>query len=181
MQVHVIWLILCWLISSVSTFNVSSDASVQISLSANVPNSCTWKAYIKPSIVSSYDHISTPTIEGISVFVHYPSQQEVVDFNQLPDILSRANPALGLGNVKCKPAAEAWASSNDSSWQLSGAHPRNNKTNCVRVSIEAGQRPVKLYSELTRGDISTFYVIRAERAIVHDAGSPTAFTASFFN
>lgn len=61
------------------------------------------------------------------------------------------------------------ANSTVNSWQLPLSHPRNNKTNCVRLATRAGISPIQIYQNY-RESSSKFYLVRANNAFVHETG-----------
>ena len=105
----------------------------------------------------------------ISIVYSIPSPIEFRSYNSLPATITEASPGLGIGNVKCRPTAAAWASSTGNTWQLPASHPRNNKTMCVEVSLAAGRTPSKFYDS-TLMKLDQFYVMYAKKAIIHEAG-----------
>ena len=115
--------------------------------------------------------VSPPENATTLAVVNYsPSADEVNGYSSLPASITSANKALGIGQVKGKPKALIWAQSTTNSWQLPLEHPRNNKSNCVEVSVAVGEQPLKLY-EVAKSSPSQFYLIHVYNAIIHDTGT----------
>ncbi len=135
---------------------------IRTSLSFTLFGSCAYNA------LESFQLDQTLSDSVFHVHIVPPNQSELDAYNRLPLTLTRANTKLGLGIVKGKAMASTWASNTANSWQLAPNHPRNNKSNCVRVSQQAGLAPVDLYSGLKHG--VDYYIVQAHHALVHDTG-----------
>lgn len=96
------------------------------------------------------------------------SEKEITEYNELPGMLTKSNPKLGLGIVKGAPQAAKWANNTANSWQLAADHPRNDKANCVKVSRLTGEAPVEIYDAYKLN--ADFYVVSAVNAVIHEAG-----------
>lgn len=156
MYSHLILLFVCM------TVNYCSSNNIRESLGFNLFGSCAY------NVVEPLQLDQTHSDSMFQVHAVRPNENELDAYNRLPLTLTSANTKLGLGIVKGKSVASTWASNTANSWQLAPDHPRNNKSNCVRVSQQAGVAPVDLYSGLRRN--VDYYIVQARHALVHDTG-----------
>jgi hypothetical protein len=165
------WLVLFVLASYAWQLPSEQDiayGAIEESLKRNVLGSCTWKFMETGS--GQVPSLSTSKTSGeLVTIVSRPSTKEMVEYHRLTPTLTMANPALSVGNVKCKPFAEVWKANTQNSWQLPPSHPRSNKTVCIEASKIASQSPTAFYGEM-KAATDPFYVIRVENAIIHEQG-----------
>jgi len=102
------------------------------------------------------------------VDIMHPSSREITELHELPKTWTSANEKLGYGIVKGVSKAEVWANNTVNSWQLPPEHPRNNKSNCVKLAKAAGRSPIKIYD--TEKDLVPFYVLTGKNAFILDSG-----------
>ena len=82
---------------------------------------------------------------------------------QIPNYLHSNDDIKSFKKYACR------ANNTVNSWQLPLSHPRNNKTNCVRLATLAGISPIQIY-QTYRDTSSAFYVVRANNAFIHETG-----------
>jgi len=126
-------------------------------------NHCKWDigAYMK-------ENMENLKANQFYVDIIHPSSREITELQQLPKTWTSANEKLGNGIVKGVSKAEVWANNTTNSWQLPPEHPRNNKSNCVKLAKAAGQGPIKIYD--TQKDLAPYYVLTGKNAFILDSG-----------
>ncbi len=102
----------------------------------------------------------------------YPSNEEVEEYNALPDTLTSTNEALGIGLVNGKEFAYNWSIAVENSWQLHVSHPRiSRKPLCLNHTINAAVKPISIYDRRNGDGIRTWALIsNIKSAFIHDSG-----------
>ena len=117
---------------------------------------------------SDYLNATESISKTFKVTLLRPTTKELEDYKSVIQTWTSANTKLGLGIVRGVAKASQWANNTVNSWQLPESHPRNNKTNCVRLATQAGIHPIQIYQEYRA--IEPFYVARASNAFIHETG-----------
>lgn len=95
--------------------------------------------------------------------------EELVQYRAVPEIYTWIHRDLAVGLMKGVEQGKIWASRSDLQWQVAADHPRNNKSNCMRIAQLAVDRPIQLYQTM-RQNIAEMYLVRKKNVLVHDVG-----------
>lgn len=92
--------------------------------------------------------------------------------------LTKSSKSLGVGMIAGKPQGVAWANSTFKQWGLSSEHPRANRSDCLKVTIETGFGAKDLYEDHT--EQSPFYLVESHHSLIHESGT-VALPCGYFH
>ena len=129
----------------------------------NVASECHKLLVEKSSLLSSAADKDT-----IEIVPSLASAEEVGQYGNLPDTLTKTNAALAKGQVLGVSRVESWRKSTGS-WQLPSNHVRNNKDQCINATVQSSQMITTLYRQMKQAT-SSFYLLHTHHAFIHPSG-----------